>query len=217
MAEVDAIVLAAGMSRRMGQRNKLLLDWGGVPLIRHVVETYMAALGPRVTVITGFEAGKVSDALAGLPVKTRFNPMFETGQQSSVLLGLRLESTARATLVGLGDQPLLTPRDLLDLMRAHKACDPSKIAFPVHGDRRGNPTILPARLRARILADNSQPGCKRFIRDNPDLVTRLPLTAPGFFTDIDTPACYAQHLEGVRKNEPHQTHKGLFLANARTG
>jgi molybdenum cofactor cytidylyltransferase len=199
MSDVDAILLAAGLSRRMGAPNKLLLDWGGVPIIRHVARTYLGAIGPNVTVITGHQDVEVRKALQGLPLRFHHNPNYAEGQQTSVTAGLTLDTTAQATLIGLGDQPLLSSQDLRDLMQAHLA-DPGKISIPFHDGRRGNPTVLPALLRPRVLADRAQPGCKRFIRANPELVQRHALPAPGFYTDIDTPEAYAEHAKGVHED-----------------
>lgn len=197
MTEFTAILLAAGLSRRMGVRNKMLLNWHGQPVIRHVARTYLAALGPNVIVVTGYQAGAVRQALRGLDLTFAHNPNFESGQQSSVALGLSHAPADRSILVGLGDQPLLTSQDLVQLMAAHNATDPSKISIPFQDERRGNPVILPARLIPRVLADDVRPGCKRFIDANSHHVQKLIVATPGCFTDIDTPDAYAKHLKGA--------------------
>ena len=105
---VNVIVLAAGLSRRMGDVNKLLLDIDGEPMVRRTVKLYRS-LFSSVTVITGFESDKVQAALTGLDVTLLFNPDFETGQQSSVRLGLRAqELQGEGVIIALSDQPELT-------------------------------------------------------------------------------------------------------------
>ncbi len=199
MAKTDAIILAAGLSRRMGDQNKLLLDWRGMPMVRHVVQTYIRAIGPNVTVVTGHESDAVQAALADLDVTFHFNPAFEQGQFTSVAAGLHLPSQAQNTLIGLGDQPFLTEVDIATLLIRHTAA-PDRITIPVNGELRGNPIVVPASLRPRLLEDRARPGCKRFIQANPDLVHRVTLPASGFYTDIDTPDAYVQH-EGGDPNE----------------
>ncbi len=49
---IGAIVLAAGMSSRMGS-NKLLEDVDGKPMIRHTVEAALASQAETVLVVTG--------------------------------------------------------------------------------------------------------------------------------------------------------------------
>lgn len=196
MDSVDAIILAGGLSRRMGAQNKLLLDWDGVPIIRSVVQTYLDADIAQVTVVTGFEADRVQEALKGLPVRWCHNPAFEQGQNTTVAAGLRQPTDAEVTLIGLGDQPLLQPADLRALLGLHFSSDPHKISIPVDAEKRGNPVVLPNVLRPKLLEDRAQPGCKRFIQMNSDFVQRQSLSAAGFYTDIDTPEVYAHHQGG---------------------
>jgi molybdenum cofactor cytidylyltransferase len=77
--KVAAVLLAAGLSSRMGGRNKLLIEIGGEPLVRRSARTYLAA-GADVHVVLGHEAGAVRVALAGLPLTFVENPNFAVGQ-----------------------------------------------------------------------------------------------------------------------------------------
>ena len=189
MPEVAAIVLAAGRSRRMGAANKLLLPVEGVPMIRHVVDQYRAALDGSVTVVLGHEAERVGAALRGSGAVCVFNPDHDAGQQASVACGLADAPEVDLLLIGLGDQPVLQARDIRDLVAAHGAG--MRISIPVRGDRRGNPIVVPRILRARLLADPERPGCMRFTRAHPELVERHALEAAGFYADVDTPEDYA--------------------------
>lgn len=186
-----AIILAAGLSRRMGERNKLLLPIDGKPMIRHVVETYLAAVDGQVCVVTGFEADRIEAALAGLQIQIVHNANYQAGQPFSVRSGLLAAPHARHLLIGLGDQPQLTTSDLCALMSAHLVADIEKISIPVQQPTRGNPIIVPAGLCARLLADQANPGCGKFTRANPELAQHIPMSQPGFFSDIDTPAAFA--------------------------
>lgn len=191
MARPAAILLAAGLSRRMGARNKLLLPWRGTSVIRHVAGQYVAALGGAVTVVTGHEAAAVEAALDDLPVRCIRNPEYAAGRQSSVAAGLAAAPDAEPLLIGLGDQPLLTAAALTALIAAHRATGGARITVPVQGTARGNPIVVPAALRPRLSQTPGQPGCLRFTRENPALVASVPMTDAGFFTDIDTPEAYA--------------------------
>jgi len=61
---IAAIVLAAGLARRMG-RQKLLLALQGKPVVRWAVEALLP-LVEEVVVVTGREDAAVREALAGL-------------------------------------------------------------------------------------------------------------------------------------------------------
>lgn len=203
MAKVGAIILAAGLSRRMEERNKMLLPIDGVPMIRHVVETYLAAVDGEICIVTGFEASRVEAALADLPVRIVHNVDFEQGQPFSVRAGLLEAPEVDHVLIGLGDQPQLTPNDLRALIAAHLATEGSKISIPFHNDQRGNPIVVPAQMRAQLLADKANPGCAKFTRAHPDQAQRIALDHPGFFHDIDTPTAYAAYQSTLTKESEY--------------
>lgn len=182
-----AIILAAGLSLRMGNINKLLIPVDGIAMIRRSVEAYIEACDGKITVVTGNERAKVEAALHGLDVEFVFNPEFEQGQKTSVATGLAAAAPAQDTLIGLGDQPFLTSTHLLWLLEQHRANTSCKITVPVQDGIRGNPLIIPSELKPRLLADRHNPGCHAFTRDNPDLVHMVATRTDAFFRDLDTP------------------------------
>lgn len=190
MSDLTVILLAAGLSRRMGAPNKLLLPVGGVPMIRHMVNIYSGITDRPVLVVTGHEAEDIETALEGSAAQIVFNPDFAQGQPTSVVCGLRAADPASDVLIGLSDQPLLTADDLRELLKAHGAGDPDRVSIPSHNNQRGNPIVVPASLRPKLLADPHSPGCKKFTRANPGEVQFHSLPAAGFYTDIDTPEAY---------------------------
>ncbi|MEM1371483.1 MAG: nucleotidyltransferase family protein [Pseudomonadota bacterium] len=191
MDDVAAILLAAGLSRRMGTRNKLLMPVAGKPMVRLMAETYLSVLKTPLTVVTGHEAGAVRSALAGLSIAFAHNEDFADGQPGSVATGLAVAPDTRVLLIGLADQPCLSPDDLMQLLKWHRANDPCKITVPQRGAERGNPIVIPRILRPRLTENPKRPGCMRLTRDEPDLVQFAPLPADGFFADVDTPEDYA--------------------------
>ncbi|MEP5155183.1 nucleotidyltransferase family protein, partial [Planktotalea sp.] len=191
MHKTGALILAAGLSQRMGERNKLLLPIDGVPMVRRVVQQYRAAIEGPITVVTGHEAEAVQAVLSDLDVRCVVNPEYAKGQQTSVAFGLAQCPEVEALLIGLGDQPLLRASDIVALLDVHARLAPMQVSIPALDDIRGNPIVVPHQLRAQLTRDPERPGCMRFTRDNPDMVHRHPLTAKGFYTDVDTPDSYA--------------------------
>ncbi|MEO9779681.1 MAG: nucleotidyltransferase family protein [Sedimentitalea sp.] len=196
MRDITAIILAAGLSRRMGDCNKLLLPVGGVPMIRHMVDVYSAATTRPVLVVTGHDADDVAKALTDSGARTVFNADYAQGQPTSVACGLRAVNDAGAVLIGLGDQPLLTAGDIRDLLAAHTSADPQRISIPALDQHRGNPIMVPDALRSRLLKDPRSPGCKTFTRAYPEHVQFHALSARGFYADIDTPEAYETLIAG---------------------
>lgn len=107
-SEIAAVVLAAGMSRRYGQDNKLLAELAGEPLLRRVVCAALASKARPVIVVTGHEAEPVRQALTGLPVRFVHNDRYDRGMGTSVAAAARVlaaEVGVTGTMVLLGDMP----------------------------------------------------------------------------------------------------------------
>ncbi|MGO9985915.1 MAG: NTP transferase domain-containing protein [Rhodomicrobium sp.] len=202
---VAAVLLAAGLSRRMGERNKLLIEIDGEPLVRRTAKTYLAA-GANVHAVLGHEAGEVRAALADLPLTFVENPRFAEGQPTSVRAGLdSLTGDYDAILIALADQAALTAEDIADLLQAFADAGGGRILIPYYGDRRGNPVVFPAGLIAEVRASGRNAACRSFIDGNPQLTLRYEAGSDRFATDIDTPEDLAafesgQTLEPIERN-----------------
>ncbi|MEL7012534.1 MAG: nucleotidyltransferase family protein [Pseudomonadota bacterium] len=190
MPDVTAIVLAAGMSRRMGDDNKLLLPVGGEPMIMRTLRAYQDFC-KEIVVVAGYEAEKIAASIRHLDLKLAHNPDFAEGQARSVATGLRAAKGAAHVMVGLADQPTLTHDHLNTLFRRHMDAGGQIITVPHNGTARGNPIIIPGDMIDKMLEDQQNPGCHTFTRERPDLVNMTPLTDAAYFHDVDTPQDYA--------------------------
>jgi molybdenum cofactor cytidylyltransferase len=194
----SAIVLAAGLSRRMGTQNKLLLPMAGQPMIQRVVENVLAAGFVEVVVVLGHEAEDVRRALGSLLVRQVHNDRFESGQVSSVRAGLgALEQPVDAVMVCLGDQPLVTASDLIAMQAAYAEHAAGSILVPVQGEQRGNPVIVDWQSVRDTLERGINFGCRHFMDENPGRVYRWPAPNDHFVRDVDGPADYQTLLAGT--------------------
>ena len=80
---VTAIVLAAGLSQRMGAVNKLLLQYKGKTIIETTLTNILASGIKEIIVITGHEAEKVKGVIQYLPVLIIDNPNYAKGMTTS--------------------------------------------------------------------------------------------------------------------------------------
>ena len=183
-----AIVLAAGLSLRMG-RPKLLLELEGRPIIRHAVERVISAGIRPVFVVAGPEHERLARALEGLPVRFVVNPTPEAGQGSSVSVGVRsLPAGTTAVLIALGDQPGVPAEVIPALLEALKM--PGKtIAAPRYADGLGNPVLFAASVLPELLALPGDRGARAVVERDPSrlAVVDIPSSMP---RDIDTPEDY---------------------------
>lgn len=139
--KVEGLILAAGLSSRMG-RHKLLDRIGGVSVIQRTVMA-MLPFCDRVTVVTGHGASMVAHALEtwespaamaayGRPdkVHTVFNPNYGLGMFSSFQVGIAaIEMTEQQPLVLMmpGDMPFVQSDSFEAII--HAARDEFAIGF----------------------------------------------------------------------------------------
>ncbi|MCY4466225.1 MAG: nucleotidyltransferase family protein [Chloroflexi bacterium] len=197
-----AIVLAAGLSTRMGE-NKLLLPWqAGAPIVAHVTRQFLLA-GIETIVVTGRDAALVRAALAGLSVRCIHNPAFATGGMlSSVQAGLRaLPDILAAAFIQPADMPGISMAVIKRLAREYET---GWSVAPSHDGRRGHPLLLDRSRWTAMLALDA-PAMPREALDKSRL-RLLPVDEPGVLVDVDTPQAYRQALAGQasspRKDTP---------------
>ncbi|MCB9283448.1 MAG: nucleotidyltransferase family protein [Lewinellaceae bacterium] len=186
---ISAILLAAGTSSRMGNKNKLLLSWNGEPMIRHVARQLVAVPVDEILVVLGHEADKVKEALEGLPARFTTNHQFASGMTSSIQAGVAaLSPQSEAFFVCLGDMPLLTSAHYAALIRffeeRKKTCA-APIVRPVNGDRKGHPVLFDAAYVPNILDCREQEGCREVIRNNQGRFFAFQVNDEAYYRDVD--------------------------------
>jgi molybdenum cofactor cytidylyltransferase len=185
-----AIVLAAGLSRRMG-RPKLLLDLHGKPVIRHAVERVIASGLEPVLVVVGPEHEALRRALDGLAVRFVVNPTPEAGQASSVRAGIEaVPAEATAALIALGDQPALS-LDVISQLRQAIGGPGKSIAAPRYADGLGNPVLFAAAVFPELLTLSGDRGARSVVEKDVARLVLVEVAAP-MPGDLDTPEDYAR-------------------------
>jgi len=183
-AEIAAIVLAAGLSRRAAPRNKLLAPMDGKPLIRRTAENLLASRARPVILVTGHRATEVADALAGCDVAVTHNADYATGMASSIRRGLgAAPEGAHGALVCLGDMPAVQTATIDRLIDAHA---PDRICVPVHDGRRGNPVLFDRSFFPALMEIDGDRGGKAIVATNPERVIEVAVDDPGIHLDHDT-------------------------------
>jgi molybdenum cofactor cytidylyltransferase len=181
---IAAVVLAAGLSRRMGQA-KLLMPVGGRAIVRYVVESVLAGGVDLVWVVTGPDVEPIEAALAGLEVQIAVNPAPEEGQASSLRAGIAaLPASVDAVLIALGDQPSLAPSIIPALLAARRT-SPKLIVAPRYRDGQGNPVLFKREIFPELLRLTGDQGARPIIQKEPARVEWVELDLP-MPPDVDT-------------------------------
>jgi len=191
MNEVGAIVLAAGLSTRMG-RPKMVLPWGKFTIIEKVVTTLLEAGIQSIVVITGAAHLEIYEALKKYEnVRLTYNPHFDNGEMlHSLQLGLQsLSPEIKGALVVLGDQPFIQKETIQIVVKTFLE-ENSPLVIPSFQMRRGHPWIVSRELWGEIL-DIQQPKTLRdFLKAKQENITYVVVGTPTIFQDIDTPEDY---------------------------
>ena len=201
---ITAIILAAGLSKRLG-RNKLLLPLGDETVLRKTAKAVLESSVSEVILMTGHEEAEVKKAVEGLDVHLTHNPRYAEGQSTSMIAGVEAaHEEACAYLFVLGDQPLLTPGIVNDLISLYETSRPDAlVAAPVFEGRRGNPTLFSASLRDELLRASGDAGGRGIIRrlenESPGKIVFLELPNDGILLDIDTEEDYERMLRKFPK------------------
>ncbi len=193
MPRIGAIILAAGLSSRMGS-NKLLAQLGGRALVRHATEAAVESHADPVIIVTGNASQAVSQAVAGLPVAIVENPDFAKGLSASLKRGLNaFPETCDGALVMLGDMPGVTSALIDKLIAAFDPAEDRAICVATRHGKRGNPVLWSRRFFPEMMALEGDVGAKHLMTVYGELVCEVEAADDGPLTDIDTPEALAAY------------------------
>ncbi|HWB55062.1 MAG TPA: nucleotidyltransferase family protein [Tepidisphaeraceae bacterium] len=189
---IAAVVLAAGRSARMG-RCKALLNIGGKPMIRHILDSLAQADIDQRMVITGHDADLVRSAIGD--AKVAHNPGYANGMISSVKVGVAaMRDNCDAMFIVLGDHPLIqvdTFRQLIERWTAHS----DEIIQPRYDGKPGHPVIIPVAYADSILALPPNATLKTWIQTKADRIQFVDVDDPGIRMDVDTAEDYQRAVD----------------------
>ncbi len=187
MGKVAAVVLAAGLSRRMGTP-KMLLPWGKTTVIGRVVAVLEQAGLSEMIVVTGGARLQVEQALQGIRARKVFNPRFaESEMIESLQVGLAaVSSQAGAALVVLGDQPQIESEVVEAVLKLYFREQP-ELVVPSYARRRGHPWLVACSLWPELLMLQPDQSMRDFMNAHETAIAYLEVDRPSVLKDLDTP------------------------------
>ena len=189
--QTAALIVAAGMSSRMGQF-KPMLSIGSISIAQRVVATFRQAGADRIVMVTGFNAVALERHLSGNNIIFLRNENYETTQMfDSVKIGLSyLKDKCDRVLFTPVDVPLFTAQTVSALMET-----PAKLACPECDGQTGHPILIHASLIDSILADSGQQGLRGALERCAEPMQHIPVEDPGTLHDADTPEDFSALLQ----------------------
>ena len=193
MNDIWAIVLAAGLSTRMGTQ-KLLLPFEGKTIIEKVVENILGAGIDRIKVILGSDRDEISEALKLMPVDFVMNENYQEGMHTSVISGVKaLPLNAGAVLIFLGDQPFIPFNVTQQVVDAWKT-DGKGIVIPLFEGRRAHPPLYDLKYRNELSNLDPAEGLRSVAKNFPWDICEVETSCPQIVRDIDTKNDYLNEL-----------------------
>ena len=183
---MEGIILAAGLSTRMG-RQKLLIEVGGIPVLRRVVRAALESRLNRVILVTGPSNSELLQSLGPDCKNERVlivvNEHPEEGMSSSLKTGMMsLTKETSGVMLILADQPFLTSAIINRLLdEFHKQTD--RILAPLVHGRRSNPVIFPVDLFPELEMVTGDAGGRSVLQSHAARVVGIEMG--GYYNDID--------------------------------
>jgi len=195
---LSAIVLAAGLSKRMGQQNKLLLPYKTKTIIETTLENILASGIKDIIVVTGHEHTQVEAVVQHLPVRIIFNAQYKKGMTTSIQQGIT-DATGKGYMICLADMFLVTPHEYSFLhhefenaFQQNEKC----ICVPKYNEDKGNPVIFSSLYRDAILKHTDMEGCKTIVQSNKENIHWIEMNSDHILQDMDYYEDYRKFLSG---------------------
>jgi molybdenum cofactor cytidylyltransferase len=182
---ITAIVLAAGLSTRMG-RPKQLLPWGDTTVLGQTIDNLQRSHINEVVVVSGYQTQQVASVASQLGVQTFFNELYASGGLiSSVQTALRLLPDNReAILVMLADQPMVETETIDRLVKAWSE-NKGELLAPVIKGRRGNPVLIGRRYFAELLSLPAGSAPRELINRHSEQLKLVEVESDSILRDLD--------------------------------
>lgn len=194
--DIAAIVLAAGLSKRMGAF-KPLLPFGAQTVIKTCIEYLRAGGIEKVIVVVGHDsrAEELRQHLKDSRVNFAINPDPASEMSASIACGLRqIPDKARAVVITPADVPAVPAeivRILIDNWRQG-----AQLVMPTNSGRGGHPVLIDLEFRDELLSLDTHGGLKGFFDAHHAHVRRVAVESSYIARDMDTWDDYrALHFE----------------------
>ena len=211
MKDIAAIVLAAGLSRRMGVF-KPLLPFGDSTVIESCINNLRAAGVEEIVVVTGHRSDDVRAQLEHCPVTFTLNPEPASEMSVSIALGVRqIHNNTKAVLITPVDHPAVPPEIIKAVIEEWRRSQYTLIQ-PAFESRGGHPVLVDLCYRDELLHLDPQSGLRSLFAERREQVLRLPVSSPLVARDMDTWEDYLDLHLALFGRKPEQTSGGKLLA-----
>ncbi|MGP1411084.1 MAG: NTP transferase domain-containing protein [Peptoanaerobacter stomatis] len=187
MFNITCIIMASGLSKRMG-KNKLLLQFKEKEIFKYVLDAVnLSDISQRIVVSSYDEILNYAEGLKDF--KTVKNSENSLGQSKSISLGVNNSNICDGFMFLPCDMPFMTYSFINDICSFFYQ-DTKCITVPRIDKKNSMPTIFPYSLKADLLNISGDVGGREIIRSNPKIIRYIDIENPLLLQDIDTKEDY---------------------------
>ncbi|MEW6710807.1 MAG: nucleotidyltransferase family protein [Candidatus Riflebacteria bacterium] len=184
---ISTICLLAGFSSRMGQPKQHLM-LGNKTFLTHIIDNLRrnSDLISQI-VLVGQKGDDLSREIADAGnLLWLENPCPERGPLSSIRLALEKIPLEAGIMLWPVDHPLIAESTVRTLCQAFLNA-PELITVPSIHQRRGHPSIFPARFREQFFTAPENEGARKILQLNPDSINHVLTEDEWVLKNINTP------------------------------
>jgi len=182
--DIYTVVLAAGAASRFGS-SKQLAELDGIALVGLATRIARESCDSRSVLVVGHDWRAVFGACDRPPDFLIVNDHHEMGIGSSISLAVRsIRHAAKAIVILLADQPLITPAHIAALIESWSG-DSNEIVATAYADTLGAPALFPSECFDDLAALAADTGAQALLGDSRFRVAAIPFEDAAI--DIDTP------------------------------
>ena len=156
-ASVAAVILAAGLSKRVGV-NKLLVEQNNEPMILRAVRAAIKSDASPVFVVTGFQAAQIEEKLENLDINIVYNSNYRMGLKTSINIGLQsVPDFCDGALLIPADMPHLSAQLLNKMIAKFDKTKDKQLITAACSNTKSNPVLWSKSLfdKADLVAENA--------------------------------------------------------------
>jgi molybdenum cofactor cytidylyltransferase len=184
-ARIGAVILAAGMSSRMGE-TKQLIRLGENTVLEQVMEIVRSSRVDEIVLVLGHQAETIKKRVGIKNLKVVINESYQQGMGTSLRTGLAaLSSGTNAALIVLADQPFVRAETLDRLIDQYEQSG-AQIAIPIYKGFRGNPVLLGRSVFPEVMALTGDIGCRAIFGNHVGGIVKVRVDDIGVLLDLDT-------------------------------
>ena len=162
--KIIKVVLAAGLSKRYGLKNKILEKINGKTVIETILDRLIQIDSNKnnIVVIGGNNYNSLKKTLNKYDVKLFYNKNYKNGLGSSVSFIFKKKISKNGIMFIPGDMPLISKKDFKKLINTFVQ-KKNKIISPCYKKKIGNPLIIP-KIYFNLLKNlKNDEGARKFL------------------------------------------------------